>query len=293
MYANRSITCTNSDGYGIEFTERGFSPFLLCSCDGIYTVANKVTMSDNTMTDGATYQGSVAQRRNIVLVLRDRGNHANNRNVLNQLFKAGDSGTLIYRDELNERTCSYYVESIDSDGIYDSRLYTVSLLCDDPYFYALDDITVLLAAWVKDFEFQHEFTAEKEEFGYRSSVLSQSIYNENATDYIGMEIVVSCSGEITTPTITHVEQNKHITVGTTAKPLNMVSGDVLTITTGTNNKHVYLTHDGTTTEINEYLTEDSEFIQLIRGENNIGYSAASGESNMTLAITYRMRYASA
>ena len=71
---NRTITCRNDDGYELTFGETGFDPFLLESCDGCYSVKNNVTMSDNTMLDCATYQGSVAAKRKIVLGLRDREN---------------------------------------------------------------------------------------------------------------------------------------------------------------------------------------------------------------------------
>lgn len=293
MPMNRTITCRNDDGYELTFGENGFDPFLLQACDGCYSVKNNVTMSDNTMLDGATYQGSVAAKRNIVLTLRDRDDHTDNRNTLNKLFKAASPGTFIYHDDKNDRTINYYVESINSDGPDKPRTYTVSLLCDDPFFYAIDDISVTMASWEKNFEFTHEFSSTKEEFGYRSAVRSQEIYNENATDEIGLTITIECSGGVTNPKITHVESGESITVGSTSYPFAMESGDILVITTQTNNKHVKLTHSGTTTEVNEYLTEDSEFIQLQRGYNNIGYSASSGESNMVITLTYRMRYASA
>ena len=67
----RKIICTNEDGMEVVFSST-FSPFLLESCDGIYSVQNNVTSSENTMTDGSTYQGSVTQMRNIVLTLWDR-----------------------------------------------------------------------------------------------------------------------------------------------------------------------------------------------------------------------------
>lgn len=290
---NRTITCRNDDGYELTFGETGFDPFLLETCDGCYSVKNNVTMSDNTMLDGATYQGSVAAKRNIVLGLRDRENYTDNRNTLNKLFKSASPGTLIYRDGINERTIAYYVESINSDGLDRPRRYTVSLLCDDPFFYALDDVEVMMASWEKAFEFQHQFLATKEELGYRSAVRSQEIYNENATDEIGLTITIECTGAVENPKITHVESGESITVGSTAHPFVLESGDVLVITTQTNNKHVKLTSGGVTTEVNEYLTEDSEFIQLQRGYNNIGYSASSGESNMAITLSYRMRYASA
>jgi len=72
--------------------------------------------------------------------------------------------------------------------------------------------------------------------------------------------------------------------------MHMVNGDKITITTETNNKKVRFTHDGVTTEINEYLDEDSEFIQLMAGINTIGYDADSGDAYMTVTLTYREKY---
>lgn len=292
-YVNRSITCSNADGFSVVFGERGMSPFLLVEAEGCYYISNNVTISENTMSDGGAYQGSVAKIRNIVLTVRDLTNHVYNRNLLAQLFKTGEPGNLVFREDENERQIDYYVESVNSTGQYGSRIYTISLLCPDPFFYALEDVTVYMASWVSNFEFVHEFLSSGEEFGYRSAERLQNIVNQNAANNIGMTIKVTANGNVTNPSIIRVESNESITVGSVAKPFNMTAGDILTITTSDNDKHVYLTHEGSTAEVNEYLTEDSVFIQLMRGDNNIGYSADSGEDNMVVEITYRLKYRSA
>ena len=61
---NRLITCTNEDGISLYFGV-SFSPFILESVDGVYSIKNKVSTVENTMIDGSTYQGSVAEMRNI------------------------------------------------------------------------------------------------------------------------------------------------------------------------------------------------------------------------------------
>ena len=289
-YVDRFITCTNRDGYSTTFGERQLDPFLLVDATGIYEVANNVTISNNTMSDGGAYQGSVAKVRNIVLTIKDIDDHVVNRNTLRALFKAGEPGELVFHEDTTELKISYYVESITSTGAFGERTYTVSLLCPDPFWYAMNDITVYMAAWNDNFEFQHEFTSLGEEFGYRSSSTLQTITNENASDGIGMDILIKAIGAVSNPSVTHVERSETIEVGSAAKPLSMVSGDELRITTSDNDKHVYLTHNGTTTEINEYLTEASVFIQLMRGANSIGYNADSGVANMIVEITYRLKY---
>lgn len=286
---NRKIICTNNDGMVINFQSR-FSPFLLADCDGLYGIENNVTMSDNTMTDGATYQGSVAKKRNIVLTLKTKENHRLRRYELYQLFSQGTKGTLTYMEDETERAINYYVEKVDVDSVKNVRTATVSLLCPDPYFEATADKELTMAGWEQEWEFIHEFVAEGEEFGRRVQEKIKTIENTSGAKGIGITIEIYANGAVSDPQITHVETGDYIKVGTEAHPLNMVSGDILTVTTQTNNKKVKLTHGGTTTEINEYLDEGSEFIQLQAGINTIGYSAGSGESNMTVKLIYREKY---
>jgi len=292
-YVNRSITCSNDDGFSITFGEKGLTPFLLVNAEGAYFADNNVTISENTMTDGGAYQGSIAKVRNIVLTLKDLTNHVYNRNLIDALFKSGLPGTLIFKEDENERQIKYYVESIDSTGESGARTYTVSLLCPDPFFYAMGDVVVYLAAWMGNFTFPHDFLVAREEFGYRSNQRSQNIQNEQAENGIGMVITISAAGAVQNPSVIRVESNEAIQIGTASHPFTMGAGDTITITTSDNDKHVYFTHNGITTEINQYITEDSVFIQLMRGNNNIGYAADVGVDQMSVRISYRLKYASA
>lgn len=287
----REIICKNEDNIRVVFTDE-FAPWLLENCEGIYETRNNVFTSANTMTDGSTYQGSVAQMRNIILTLRDRpeADHQANRTLLYALFKPKADGLFIYRESGVERQITYKVESVEIDTKKRSRKATVSLLCPDPYFVDLQDISVEMSGWVSDFEFQHLFLSEGEEFGHRVSERLKTIQNDNAADNIGLTITITAAGQVINPSVSLVEQGESIEIGTYGNPLTLQAGDKLIITTHINNKHVYLERDGSRQEINEYLSEDSEFLQLMHGQNTFGYSADSGESYMTVAISFKYRY---
>lgn len=287
----RKITCTNSDNLSASFTDT-FSPWLLEGCEGIYEVKNNVNTSENTLTDGSTHLGSTTRMRNIVLTLRDHpeSNHAENRAILYTVFKPKSAGVFIYEEGDLQRQIDYYVESVSIDTVKRARRATISLLCPDPFFVDLMDISVAMSAWVESFEWGHEFSAAGEEFGYRSAERLKTIINDTATDDIGITIEITATGTVTNPSITHVEKAEAMKIGTTAKPFTMGVGDKLIITTHTNNKHVYLDRNGARTKINEYLSEDSEFIQLDFGSNTFGYTADSGDEHMTITITFRYRY---
>lgn len=355
MAADRIITCTNSDGESITFSEDGLNDFILVKVDGVYDAQNTINITENTMTDGAVYHGSTAKYRNIVLTLKDisesrsglvqnddiyissavihdkeleiiRAEQYENesrdiyissavihnrqlniikagqyqrrsggedfvahRQELDKVFKRGSLGRLSFKEADEEKVIDYYVESMQSTGTHTTRLHTISLICPDPFFYDPNDNVVKIAQWVEDFEFIHEFDSEGEELGHFISSY-EDIYNDSADENIGFTAVISGSNAITNPSLTRYESNESIKVGTQSNPFTLQIGDILTITTGTGNKHVYLTSGGVTTEINQYLSEDSTFIQIMRGHNNIGYDADLGKGGMEIMITYRLRH---
>lgn len=294
MTAKRSITCTNEDGFSMTFSERFVYPFLLAGADGIYDAINTVYISENSMIDGAIFQGSVTKFRNIVLQLIDVSNYSENRDMLNRLFKEKTPGTLVFTEGDSEpRKIDYYVESFTSSGENHRRVHEISLVCPDPFFYAIEDATVSMSSWIGAFEFEKEFLEEGFEFGYRSTEKIKTIINNYAEDNIGMIITLVCTGATTNPSVTLIQSGESIKIGHSSKPFNMIAGDVVMISTATGNKHVQLIRDGSVQEVNQYLTEDSVFIQLMRGENSIGYAAESGENNITVDIGYRFKYARA
>lgn len=290
----RTITCINKENnISCSFTESEFSPFILRSIDGIYEQSSKIMTSSNAFSDGSVYQSSVLETRNIVLYLKDLNDHTKNRQFLIRMFPPDTKGTLIINDDNLSRKIDYYVEKITSDSNYSVRNYQISLMCPDPYFYDIDDYTVTMASYLPSFVFSHEFNSLKEEFGYRQKNKLQNIKNEQGADKIGITIVISAEGSVKNPSIIRVESSEFIKVGTDTKPFIMSAGDKVIITTGNDNKHIYLESGGVQTNISQYMSDDSTFIQLEKGDNSIAYSADSGVDSIEVSIKYRIRYTSA
>lgn len=286
---SRYIVCTNNDDATITFGD-DFSPFLLQDAIGLYEAKFNVAQSENTNKNGSTYYGSRQATRNIVLTLSYSSDKRTARDALYALFRPDLVGTLSYFDDDDERIIDYVVENVYVDPEYDRRTATVSLICPDPLFKSGTEYIVNIATWMSNFEFLHEFSEDGEELGYQNASQTGTIENASSVSGTGVEIVLEVSGTVTNPSIYNIENGQHITLGDSNNTLTLLAGDVVTITTGVGNKHIYLTSGGTTTEINEYLTEDSEFITLLIGTNTIGYTADSGEEYMALTVTYRYEY---
>lgn len=287
---SRYIVCTNQDGATATFGE-DFSPFLLVDADGLYEFDVNVAKSDNTNLNGSTYYGSKAKTRNIVLTLADWGDHKDNRASLYNLFRYDIPGTLDYIEDGDKKSIGYVVEKVYIDPEYDQRRATVSLLCPDPLFQSGTEYIVGISEWQGNFEFLHEFPEDGEELGYKNNSQTGTIENNSGISGTGVTITIGVSGTVTNPSVYNIENSQHITLGDSNNTLTLSAGDLVTITTGRGNKHIYLTSGGTTTEINEYLTEDSEFIQLLLGTNTIGYTADSGEEYMAIEVRFHYQYA--
>lgn len=290
MSADRKIICKNEDDVEVTFDYDDESAFFLESVDGVMSVTNKVTTSENTTVDGSTYQGSVTQQRNIVITAHISRKHVYYRNLLYKCFKPKTNGQLTYSEEDERRIIDYRVESIEIDEKGVVRNAVISLICPDPFFKDEEDTIVTMAGWEARFEFPHCFIAEKEPFGERVAEIIKEIDNDSAADNIGIEILIEAMGAVTNPAIYHTEQEEYIKIGTDNNPLSISRGQKIRITTGTNEKAVYLIDGEEETEINEYLDEGSDFIQLVHGKNTFTYAAAAGRDYMNVTITYRFRY---
>lgn len=289
----RRIKCVSDEDVSITLGDE-FNPFVLIDVTGLYEMDAEVNTNDNGVLDGASYVGSRIKARNIVLTIVDKTSHGERRNFLYSLFKPKRKGTLTYYEKdgdfKEERSIEYHVESISSTSQTSARTTTISLICPDPYFSDNEDTEVSMTAWDNGFEFEHEFLEEGEEFATLIVQKMVEFYNDSSMDQLGMEIVIDVEGEVVNPRVYHLESNSYIQIGTDSNPFTLEYGDELIISTVTNNKNVYLVRDGVKTNINEYIDENSTYIQLISGTNTISYTASSGEDNMRVLIKYLNKY---
>lgn len=308
------ITCTSEKNVSGVFTWDGFNPFHIVALDGFFGIDSTVTTSENTTTDGSTYQGATANERNLVLTLEMDSDYKANRELLYKIFPIKQNGTLEYYEDGDTKTIEYITESITpgaSTGVV--RDYTISLICTDPYFKDLSDVEVTMANWVSDWYFENGFDVDGVEFGHREAELVKEIENDSGADNIGITAVFRADGAVTNPAIYHAESGNYIKVGYDGNEFEMSSGQYVVITTHTGNKNIHLL-DGVTqaeieehrdrygmidwdevvslygTTINQYFDEDGDYIQLQNGTNTITYAASDGVDYLSVSVYYRISY---
>ena len=292
MY-KRQISCVNTDDNTAINFNAIYGGFIIDTIDGIYEIAANLNTTEYGATDGSHYSSTVVPKRNIVITGRILSDYKKKRDMLYRVFRPGSSGRFEYTEEGETRVIDYRMERCTIEDPEDRskiRAVEISLICPDPYFRGVQDVKVVMAAWLSQFEFPHQFLDGGEEFGVRSSSVMQTVTNENGVNGIGMTITIGATGPVTNPKLYHVEKGEFIAIGTDENPFSMDAQDQVVIETTTGKKRVHMIRNNVKTTIDEYLDPASEFIQLNTGENTLRYAADDGEVYMTVVIAYRMRY---
>lgn len=269
----KTITCRNDAGLEAVFTyDHDSCEYFLVSCDGIYSVKNAVSTSQNATTDGTTYNGEGLEQRNIVITANIRRNHRQNREFLSRVFKIHSEGTFIHEEDGDRREIKYRVENIEVAETGVIRPATISLICTDPYFTdAAGTIKIEMSQWYDDWEFECEIPEEGMEFGHRETDTIKQVDNESTKD-VGITITLEADDKVVNPIIYNQTTNETLKLLCT-----MLPNDKITIKTIEGEITVELLRNGMIIDYNYTVDEDNDgYIQLVMGMNVIKYDADEG-----------------
>lgn len=273
----KRIMCQDREGNTVEFTYDG-APLRLADTDGFSAAAYTVNTAPSTGQDGETYLSSTANKRNPVITAEILSDYRAQRDRLYSFFQLRAEGTVFYyEDDSPGRKAGYYVESIDVEESGPVRQAVVSLICPDPVWKALEDESVSMAQLVGDMEFPAEITGEFTVSHRNENVMAIIPNDSNAAR--GLTIIFEASGEVTNPALIEATRQERLEVD-----IILHSGDILTVTTGPNNKRVLLTSGGVKRNVNNRWVYGSTWLQAEPGRNIYRYTAESGEASLSTTI---------
>ncbi|MBU9728266.1 phage tail domain-containing protein [Diplocloster modestus] len=282
----KKIVCRNDNGLSALFMyDHEQTEYFLESCDGIYTVKNKVNRSQNATTDGSTYNGEGLEERNIVITANIIRNYRENREYLARVFKIHSEGTFIHEENGTKREIKYRVESIEVSEIGVIRTAVISLICTDPYFTDGEEITVEMSQWYDEWEFELEIPESGIEFGHRETETIKQIDNESTRD-VGLTITLEADDYVVNPTIYNQTTDETLKLLCTMEPY-----DIIIIKTIEGNITIELIRGGIVIDYNYTVDEDNDgYIQLQIGRNVVKYDADEGVEYLNVKLEYSNKY---
>ena len=157
--------------------------------------------------------------------------------------------------------------------------YTVELTAHDPFWYDETETEILLSGVTGGLKFPLKFTGNGVRFalkGARSVIV-------NASD-AEIPITAEFSGACVNPVFRNATTGKKISIRTTVN-----DGEKIVVTTRYGEKNIYkVAVNGTKTNVNNLITNDTEFFSLRPGSNSLIFDADSGTPEVY--IRYRNLY---
>lgn len=244
---NDAIILTNSNDWVVQFT--GFNP-------------PKAALYSTEMAgqNGAKYQGSRLNTRNVVLTFTILRNVQASRLLLSKFFRSGEKIKLVYAG-LRRVMIEGVVETYAADRFKNTRkqIVQISLICYEPELMATEEIEVTPSSGSATFYYGGDLPG-------------------------GFTIELACSGAVTNPVISDASGNS-LTITD-----SFVADDVITINTVRGHKAAISSNDGTDTNLIGKVAYGSVWLQLMPGENTISFTADSGAANITAVYKFTPRF---
>lgn len=277
-----TLICENSRGQQLNLTRN--EEYIVARVDGLTPPTASINTTKVALGDGAIFNSSAVNERNIVITLYITGNIERNRQRLYSLFKTKEACRVFFKNRYRDVYIDGYVESFDATIFDKTQKVQVSILCPSPYFVNVNQQEYDFSWVSRGFEFPFSVPAEGVELGTIENISSVNIINNGDVD-TGIKIILTARGTVLNPTIINTQTNEKMTINYSLK-----SGDVVTITTGRGQKNVCLTRGGTTTNIISRLSANSTWFKVLVGDNPFAYESSAGGGNLDIKFIFSELY---
>lgn len=243
-----------------------------------------VNLTNLAGMDGARFNSSKVNTRNLVISLKINGDVEANRLELYRFFRPKHNCTFYFKNKRRDVKIDGVVESVECPQFTNMEIMQVSILCPFPYFRDLFNVVVDISNSVSGFHFPFSINV--------GDPIPFSMYDEHR------EAVVTNSSEVETGAVITVDffaAVSRILIGcadtgdTMAVSYSFQSGDELVIDTNQGQKSIRLIRGGSVLNLFSFMESGSVFFSLPPGESRFYYLADGGASDRDVLITFTLQ----
>ena len=257
----------------------------LTSIRGVSAVGVINTQSVTGM-DGSTVNTAVVPERQMIVefYIRAGVDAEQAMHDMYRIFAVKSSGTMTFIGRLGSSMIDYVVQSIEIPPNAQTLRGSITLICPNPYFRAMDGETAMIAGSQSLFKFKYHFPNTSFYISKRISSLYATVYNDGEAD-TGCTITFKANAEVVNPALINVATREEARLN-----LTMAGGDIVKITTEKGKKKILLTHAGIESNIFNRMVYPFTFFQLAQGQNTFKYEADSGAQSLDIDISWASRF---
>lgn len=234
---------------------------------------------------GSKYNGSTLNERSLILTIKLLGDIEENRNALYAWVDTEQYVKVYYRNGVKNVYCEGHVEDCDIDLFTDNEVVSVAILCGDPYWKDLQDISTDISTVLKQFTFPFAIAENGIPFSTTREDNTTNVYNAGAET--GIKITVKCNGEVQNLRIYNAnDTTKQFLLNYTVPKDWIVEID----TNGSPKTCKGYSPDGEVFNLLRYIGNDPTWFVLKHGPNAFGYTADMGASDVEISIGFTNKY---
>lgn len=261
---------------GDVMTLTGKEPkYQIIDIQGLNPPAAQINTSTIVGMDGAVFNSSKLQTRNLVLTVKINGDVEINRLRLYSYFRTKEWCKFYYTNDSLEVTIDGYVDSVECNLFTNAETAQISIICPYPYFRSIAEITQdfsnVLKKFVFPFSINHDDPVVISEIGDAGTA---KIYNSSESEN-GMVMYVNFLED---------ESSLEIINTFTGDDFKLVhaflAGDTVIIDTNKGRKSISLIRAGAVTNLFAALQTGSVFLQLLPGMNTFNYLVSGSIDNV-------------
>lgn len=149
-----------SDFGEIVFGGELYTPYTITEIEGIASPEATINLSDLALLDGQKFNSAKANTRTINIAFAiEYGAEANRLNVY-KVIRVKKPLRMIYKSELRNVYIDGYVSQVEVSHFDIKQVVTVTLICPQPYFRAVNEVIDQLGQNIRAFHFPFAITAD-------------------------------------------------------------------------------------------------------------------------------------
>lgn len=279
-----SLIVENKNKATLKLTQNE-SNYQVIGLEGFQPPSATINTSEITNMDGSMYRSSYLNNRNVVLLVKIKGNVEENRLRLYEFLGTNNYCKLFYSNNTRSVYCEGYVETTENDLFSKSQTVQVSIICPNPYLFELQKMLVDISKTFANFEFPFEVEDTGVELSVMQDFRETVVLNTGEVE-TGAEITLTVeNGTVRNPVIYNAATNEYLKLNT-----SISKGEVITINTNTGKKSIKKLADGIEQNIINTLAVGSTWHKLNVGATAFTFAADTNEDNLRITFAYSNLY---
>ncbi len=271
----------NNNGHIIRLTQNE-EEYQVIGIDGLNPPVAQINTSAIAGVDGASFNSSKLQTRNVVITIKINGDIEKNRIRLYKYFRNKQYCKIYYQNETRNVYIEGYVEALEVSQFTNDERAQISIICPNPYFKDMETIIQSISKIVKKFIFPFSINGD-EPIPISSLELEKvtNIINDSESE-TGLIINAKFIGRVSKLEIRNVDNGQSFVIN-----YEFIKDDKLIVNCNKGSKSIILTREAVEYNLIPYMQKGSSFFQLGIGDNHFSFLADEGINDMLVDINFK------